>query len=293
MGKPQQGILQPAGKLARFMVFTLRDDKFLRRALVSLKALADQRNTVVGIGQSLALAMGAKVAGLRTFPEYAGKGFDVPSTPYALWVWLQGDDEGDLLHRGRRLADKLAPTFQCERSVHGFTHAEGRDLTGYVDGTENPTGEKGRAAGILDGAGETLDGSSFVAVQQWVHDFGRFDDLSQGEQDNSIGRKKSNNEEIDDAPASAHVKKTAQEQFSPPAFLLRRSMPWSEGEESGLMFIAFGRSFDAFDTQMRSMVGLDDGIPDALFRFTRPITGAYFWCPPIMGDRLDLELLGI
>lgn len=293
MGKPQQGILEPGGRLARFMAFSLRDDKLLRRCLVDLKAAADARNTVVGIGQSLALAMGAKIEGLRSFPQYAGKGFDVPSTPFALWVWIQGDDEGELLHRGRRITDALAPAFECEQSVHGFTHAEGRDLTGYVDGTENPTGEKGRAVGILDGAGEAMDGSSFVAVQQWIHDFDRFDDMSQGEQDNAIGRRHRDNAEIDDAPASAHVKKTAQEQFTPPAFLLRRSMPWSEGDRGGLMFIAFGRSFDAFDTQLRSMVGVDDGIPDALFRFTRPVTGAYYWCPPIMGDGLDLELLGM
>ena len=41
---------------------------------------------------------------------------------------------------------------------------------------------------------------------------------------------------------------------------------------------------------LRSVLGAD--VPNAQ-GFTRPITGAYFWCPPIMGDRLDLQLLGI
>ena len=57
--------------------------------------------------------------------------------------------------------------------------------------------------------------------------------------------------------------------------------------------IVFGKSFDAFEAQMRRMVGADDGIPDALFRFTRPVTGSYFWCPPVKDGRLDLRAIGI
>jgi putative iron-dependent peroxidase len=41
------------------------------------------------------------------------------------------------------------------------------------------------------------------------------------------------------------------------------------------------------------MVGNEDGTSDALFRFTRPITGSYFWCPPLKNERLDLLALGL
>ena len=54
------------------------------------------------------------------------------------------------------------------------------------------------------------------------------------------------------------------------------------------MFVAFGHSLDAFQAQMRRMVGLEDGIVDALFRFTRPLSGAYFWCPPMQDGKLAL-----
>ena len=57
------------------------------------------------------------------------------------------------------------------------------------------------------------------------------------------------------------------------------------------MFVAFGHSLDAFETQLRRMVGAEDGITDALFRFTWPVTGAYLWCPPIENGRLDLRVL--
>ncbi|HPA92102.1 MAG TPA: Dyp-type peroxidase, partial [Quisquiliibacterium sp.] len=70
-------------------------------------------------------------------------------------------------------------------------------------------------------------------------------------------------------------------------------MPWVDGREAGLMFLAFAASADPFEVQMRRMSGLDDGIVDALFGFTRPVTGATFWCPAIAGGRIDLAPLGI
>jgi putative iron-dependent peroxidase len=131
-------------------------------------------------------------------------------------------------------------------------------------------------------------------VQRWEHRFELFDAMSRNEQDNAIGRRRDDNEEIDDAPPSAHVKRTAQESFEPAAFVVRRSMPWAGDDgRAGLVFVAFGRSFDAYEAQLRRMAGLDDGIEDALFRFTRPETGAYYWCPPLRGGRLDLRALGI
>ena len=180
-----------------------------------------------------------------------------------------------------------------EQVIEAFRHGAGLDLSGYEDGTENPSGDAAVQAAFVAGQGAGLDGGSFVAVQQWLHDFGRFDAMSPQEQDQAIGRRRSDNVELDDAPASAHVKRTAQESFEPEAFVLRRSMPWSEGQRAGLVFVAFGKSFDAFEAQLRRMIGAEDGITDALFRFTRPVTGAYFWCPPLRDGRLDLRALGL
>jgi putative iron-dependent peroxidase len=70
-------------------------------------------------------------------------------------------------------------------------------------------------------------------------------------------------------------------------------MPWADATQAGLNFVAFGKSLDAFDAQMKRMAGAEDGIVDALFTFTRPVTGAYFWCPPMQGKRLDLRAIGL
>ena len=172
-------------------------------------------------------------------------------------------------------------------------YSDSRDLTGYEDGTENPEDQAAVDAAILQGAGAGMDGSSFVAVQQWIHDLGLFETMPQHEQDNTIGRRKIDNEELEDAPESAHVKRTAQESFPPEAWVLRRSMPWSDAEREGLVFVAFGRSFDAFEAQLKRMTGAEDGITDALFKFTRPVLGAYFWCPPVRDGHLDLRAVGL
>ena len=39
------------------------------------------------------------------------------------------------------------------------------------------------------------------------------------------------------------------------------------------------------------MVGADDGIVDALFRFTRPVSSATVWWPPVLHGKLDLRAL--
>ena len=62
---------------------------------------------------------------------------------------------------------------------------------------------------------------------------------------------------------------------------------------NGLEFIAYVARLDTFERQMRHMAGLDDGIVDALFQFSRPVTGGNYWCPPLERDRVDLRILGL
>lgn len=75
--------------------------------------------------------------------------------------------------------------------------------------------------------------------------------------------------------------------------MLRRSMSWAESLEGGLVFVAFGKSFNAFEAVLNRMLGNEDAISDALFKFTRPISGSYFWCPPVKDNKLDLRVLGL
>lgn len=289
----QSGILSAGPAHARFLSFLSVSKSEAASALSALASTVDGERTVIGIGAPLAEGLGATVRGLRTFPAHSGPGIAIPSSQTSLWCWLRGDDRGELLHRGRGIEQSIAGAFRLEDSIDAFRYGSGLDLTGYEDGTENPQANAAHQAAIVTGVGPGLDGSSFVAVQTWVHDLDRFERMPRAQQDSTIGRRKSDNEEIEDAPASAHVKRAAQESFVPEAFMLRRSMPWSSAEKSGLVFVAFGRSLDAFEAVLGRMIGREDGIVDALFTFTRPVTGGYYWCPPMRGGRLDLRALDL
>lgn len=298
MNAAQPGILLDVPEGCRYMTFGLVPGA---DPVEPLKALRDRgigEEMVIGLGQSLVSALGATVEGLRPFPTMVGPGVDIPATPAALWIWLRGADRGKMVHLAKELRQILSPAFRADEVVDGFKHdvtpeGMGRDLSGYEDGTENPDGEEAIEAALVQGAGPTLDGSSFVAAQRWVHDLPNLDRMSQEERDFTIGRRHSDNEELEDAPESAHVKRTAQEDFEPEAFVVRRSMPWADGNSEGLVFTAFGRSLDAYEAQLTRMSGLEDGIVDALFRFSRPVTGGYFWCPPVKDEKLNLEAVGL
>lgn len=289
----QPGILAPVPKVSRYLELVLRPDADPRKVLKALAARKVDDRAIVGIGPAVVAKLKGKVPALHAFPSLSGPACNVAATQADLWFWLRGTDRGELVHLGNELCDMAAPAFAVSRRVDGFMFADSRDLSGYEDGTENPKGAKAAAAAIARGQGKGLDGSSYVAVQQWVHDLAHFRGLPEKQRDNIIGRRHADNAEFDSAPKSAHVKRAAQESFSPEAFMLRRSMPWADGTGEGLIFVAFGKTLDAYEAVLRRMTGQEDGIADGLFRFTRPVSGSYFWCPPVKGGKLDLSAIGL
>lgn len=269
------------------MFFVLDDSEHVAQALTRLASMTDGESTVVGVGASVLQVLGVQLDKLRIFPALSNQGVDVPSTQHALWCWLCDDDRGELLYRTRALQEALAPAFKLVQVTEAFRYLSGHDLTGYEDGTENPVDEA-----AVEAVSDTLAPyGCYAAVQHWEHNLDFFKSLPQNEQDHIIGRRLSDNEEIEDAPESAHVKRTAMEDFEPEAFVVRRSMPYIDGDVAGLVFLAFGHSLDAFEMQLKRMTGMDDGITDGLYRFSRPVTGGYYWCPPVKEGQLELSAL--
>jgi putative iron-dependent peroxidase len=283
----QPGILGPVPAVARFVTWALAAGADPRAAL---RRLAD-----VAVGEYLVLGLGAPLAGgllsarLAIFPD----GMPLfPSTQGALWARFDDPDPGRRFDDAAALAAALGSDFTAVEEIDAFTYRGGRDLSGFEDGTENPHDAAARAAALVTGAGPGLDGGSFVAAQRWVHDLAVLARMSAGARDNVVGRDRETNDELDDAPISAHVKRTAQESFDPPAFMVRRSMPYGGLREHGLYFVAFVASLDRFTGMLARMAGLEDGVLDGLFSFSRAVTGGYYFCPPVRGDRLDLSAFG-
>jgi len=283
----QPAILEPPPPLGRFVTFALHPDADPAEVLRALSAFEPDPKTIVGMGTPLADRLGRPVPGLRAFPADLPA---FPSTQHAAWIFLTHGDPTRLFDAGRALARRFRGLLDVVDEIDSFAYRTERDLSGFVDGTENPKGEDALRAAIIAARGPGLDGGSFVAVQRWVHDLDAVDRMSAAARAGAVGRDEETNAELEDAPASAHVKRTAQESFDPPAHIVRRSMPYGGIREHGLNFVAFGESLDRFERQLRRMAGQDDGIPDGLLSFTRAVSGAYYFCPPLRQGRYDLSV---
>lgn len=277
---PQPGILSEVTPAARYVVLDVPPDVAAKDVAHRLHELRIDDKLIVGLGDPLLRALGTRVPRVETFPALSGPGCAIPSTQGSILLITRGEDHGDTLIAMQRAMMALGHGLRIVEDVAAFRHGTGRDLTGFEDGTENPAGDEAIAAAIAD------DGSSCVAVQRWIHDLGGFEKLSAAQRNHVFGRDRETNEELADAPPSAHVKRSAQEDFTPPAFMVRRSMPYGTVTEHGLYFVAYGRTFQAFAAVLHRMIGRDDGVVDGLFQFSRPVSGGYYWCPPIANGRL-------
>jgi putative iron-dependent peroxidase len=278
----QPAILEKSMPFGRFMIFNLTSEINLPDLKSALSSIEFNNHIIMGFGEKLMNKLGIEVKDYRQFPQLDAS-VDVPATHGDLFVFIRDNEPGKAAVKSLPIKDLLEPFFDKKLQVDGFKYlgepdGYGRDLTGYEDGTENPLGDDAVNAVVR------LDGSTFVQVQQWQHDLTKFNSFSQQLKDHTIGRRLSDNEELDNAPTSSHVNRADQGTFEIEADILRRSLPWANEHGEGLMFMSFCENLDRFEVQMRRMAGLNDGITDALFTFSKILNSAYFYCPPVNGD---------
>jgi putative iron-dependent peroxidase len=149
------------------------------------------------------------------------------------------------------------------------------DLTGFVDGTENPTLIEAPEL-VLVPEGQPGAGGTILLLQKWAHDAEAWESLSVAEQERVIGRTKSDSVELDDRPADSHVASTDQERLGK---IFRRNMPYGTVTDHGTMFVGFSSEQSVLAAMLESMAGLAGSDRDALTRYTRPLTGAYYFVP--------------
>ena len=182
------------------------------------------------------------------------------------------------------LVRRLQPLARVTEEIHGFRYRDSRDLTGFIDGTENPKG-KGRAVAALIGEEDRrFAGGSYVAVQRYVHDLERWRRLGDREQEQIIGRTKRGSVELPKSkkPETAHISRVVIEQDGAELQILRQSYPWGTVREAGLYFAAYTKSLDVFDLMLARMMGATaDGLHDRLMEFSRAVTGATFFVPSL------------
>ena len=238
-------------------------------------------NVVVGFRKALWDLLGTTPNDLADFETLAGPdGFTMPAAQHDVWVWVSGATNDDVFDTARAVAAAFAPIATLVEDRSGFTNRDSRDLSGFVDGTENPpVTEAAEVISVPDG--EPGAGGTIVFVQRWVHDLETFHAHDIAEQERIFGRTKDTDEELDDdvRPASAHISRVVIEEDGEELEVFRRSTPYGTPSECGLMFVAFTRDRRRIDLMLNNMVGVD-GIRDALTHWSTPVSGGYYFVPP-------------
>jgi len=150
-----------------------------------------------------------------------------------------------------------------------------RDLTGFIDGTENPTLIDAPEVALIP-EGRPGAGGTILLLQKWAHDAAAWESLADAEQEQVIGRTKPESAELEDKPAASHVASTDQDRFGK---IFRRNRPYGTVTDHGTRFVGFGAEQRPFSAMLESMAGLAGDARDALTRYTRPLTGAYYFVP--------------
>jgi putative iron-dependent peroxidase len=168
--------------------------------------------------------------------------------------------------------------------VHGFRYFDDRDLIGFVDGTENPTGQAAIDAALVGGEDVVFAGGSYVLVQKYVHDLAGWNALSTETQERIIGRTKLSDIELDDAvkPASAHNALTTIVEDGKEIKIIRDNMPFGRAAEKefGTYFIGYARSPRTIEQMLENMfIGRPPGNYDRLLDFSLARTGNLFFVP--------------
>jgi putative iron-dependent peroxidase len=201
-------------------------------------------------------------------------GYVMPATQHDGVLWLSGSAYDIVFDVARNAIAELRGIATVAEETSSWLYQHDRDLTGFIDGSENPTLVDAPST-VLVPEGEPGAGGTILLLQKWEHEAAAWESLPVTEQEAVIGRTKLDSVELDPRPEDSHVARTDQDDFG---HIFRRNMPYGTVTEHGTMFVGFAATQKPLDAMLRSMAGLD-GPRDALTRFTRPVTGAYYFVP--------------
>ncbi|MEU5143571.1 Dyp-type peroxidase [Streptomyces sp. NPDC021139] len=294
-----QMVLSPLTSAAIFLVVTidsggedtvrdlLSDVASLERA-VGFRAQPDGRlSCVTGIGSEAwdRLFSGARPTGLHPFRELDGPVHRAVATPGDLLFHIRASRLDLCFALAAEIMGRLRGAVTPQDEVHGFKYFDERDMLGFVDGTENPTGAAARRAVLVGDEDPAFAGGSYVVVQKYLHDLGAWEGLSVEGQERVIGRRKMTDVELsdDDKPDDSHVALTSV--TGPDGSdleILRDNMPFGSvgREEFGTYFIGYARAPEVTETMLERMfLGTASAPHDRILDFSTPVTGSLFFTP--------------
>jgi putative iron-dependent peroxidase len=285
MRTPQAGIFAVGTASHAYLEFDLSPGRPATELVAAIASLHESRTTMGGVNL---------VAGFRpelwktVVPDEAPgglegfnrdlvgpDGFVMPATQHDAVLWLSGSAYDIVFDVTREALSAVAGLASVAEETSSWPYLRDRDLTGFIDGTENPALTDARDVALIP-QGSPGAGGSVLLLQKWPHDAAAWEALPVERQEGVIGRRKADSEEIDGKPADSHVASTDQDRFGK---IFRRNMPYGTFTSHGTMFVGFSADQRRLSRMLESMAGLVSGARDALTRYTRPVTGAYYFIP--------------
>ena len=302
MTTPQSGIFAIGPPAQVFLEFRLTEgaavaDLLRRAAVLALENTTTAAiNLVVGVRPSLMVGVMGCPLGVVDFSNsiVGPSGFTIPATQADVWFWIASNAPDRTFEAARRVIRSLIGYAQVTFCETGWIYHGNQDLTGFIDGTENPPLSAAPAIALFP-AQSILAGSSLVLVQRWRHNLEAFENLSSSKQELVFGRTKVDSIEFDDdqMPPNSHVARTSIPDGDSTLQIFRRSIPWGTPVDNGLVFIAFTNDQPRITQMLENMAGVSDGIRDALTHYSTPETGSYFLTPSmeLLRSFVEIDLL--
>jgi len=294
-----QMVSSPLTKAAIFLVVTINSGDENRASVLSFCADLSSLLRAVGfrsIESSLSCIMGfgsdawnrlfgsPRPAELHPFREIRSGPRHAVSTPGDLVFHIRAKSMDLCFELAMQIMARLEGAGTTCDEVHGFRYFDDRDLLGFVDGTENPTGSAAADAVFIGDEDPAFTGGSYVIVQKYLHNLDAWNRLSTEAQEKIIGRQKVSDIELDDSvkPTSAHNALTVIEENGKEVKILRDNMPFGRPGhgEFGTYFIGYSRSPRTIEQMIENMfIGRPPGNYDRILDFSTAVTGGLFFIP--------------
>jgi putative iron-dependent peroxidase len=298
MTQAQKGICAEPNLHGLFLTFTVVDDdpQAMRVKLVRILDLLSHFDDeyyeamvsgVLAIGTNYWYELYPDIIPreLAPFPDIHCEDRNAPNSPGDLFILIKAD-RIDICHAiGVEIIQLLKPHVDLYEEVRGFRYLDGRDLTGFVDGAENPRGMQKFSVAIVGDEDPDFAGSSYVYIQRYQHNMHKWQLLPIPKQEQIIGRKKTDNAKFDNADLAADSH-TARVQLVSQAgrnnTMLTQNMPYGDMSTQGLYCVSCANSPQPFTALLQSrVVGDEEGNYDKLLDYTTAETGGAFFAPSI------------
>src|SRR5262245_17603952 len=285
MNTPQGGIFALGTSSHAYLEFSLGADGDGAGLVRTISSLREPRTTMGGVNLVVGFrpelwrdASGGELpAELGGFEEdlVGPDGYVMPATQHDAVLWVSGSAYDVVFDVSRAAIAALAVLATVEDETSSWPYRHDRDLTGFIDGSENPDLIDAPEL-VLVPEGRPGAGGTILLLQKWLHDSSAWEDLTDAEQEQVIGRTKLDSVELDPRPDDSHVASTDQDRLGK---IFRRNMPFGTVGEHGTMFVGFSAAQQPLVAMLESMAGIGGGARDALTRFTTPLSGAYYFVP--------------